>query len=277
MTQNGAMVPAGWKRTTLGRSGLEVGRLGLASGYGADEACVRLAFEHGVNYIYWGTFRRSSFADGLRGLRSQRDRFVLVIQSYTRVARLLSWSLERALGTLKMEYADVLLLGMWNRQVTPAILEDARRLRERGLVRHLAISTHKRVLAPELAKGGDVDVLHVRYNALHPGAERDIFPHMAERAVRPGLVSFTATSWGQLLTQRHLPAGERVPTAGDCYRFVLTNPAVDVCLTGPKNVEHLRDALEAWERGPMSDEEISWMRRVGKAKYGSGALAGLRD
>jgi aryl-alcohol dehydrogenase-like predicted oxidoreductase len=256
-----------WTHTTLGRTGLQVGRLGLASGYGADEACVRSAFDHGLNYFYWGTFRRSSFGNGLRALRSQRDRFVLVIQSYTRIAGLLPWSLERALRTLQMDYADVLLLGMWNRHVTPAIFDRALRLRERGLVKHLAISTHKRMLAPELARLSDVDVLHVRYNAVHPGAEREIFPHLPDTTARPGVVSFTATSWGQLLSPSKVPAGDRVPIVSDCYRFVLSNPNVNVCLTGPKNAAQFQDALTALEKGPLNEEEMAWMRRVGKAKY----------
>src|SRR5512144_2848932 len=99
-----------------------------------------MAFERGVNYFYWGSFRRDSFGEGLRQLRPQREKFVLVVQSYTRLAALLGWSLERALRALKMDYTDVLLLGMWNKDVTPSIWERALKLRERGLVKHLAVS-----------------------------------------------------------------------------------------------------------------------------------------
>ena len=35
------------------------------------------------------------------------------------------------------------------------------------------------------------------YNAAHPGAEMDIFPHYAAR--RPLTVAYTATSWRKLL------------------------------------------------------------------------------
>src|SRR6266704_830052 len=150
-----------WKHATLGRTGKIVGRIGLASGYGADQRCVEMAFERGANYFYWGTFRRDSFAEGLRALRSRRDEFVLVIQSYTRVAGLLSGSLERALRALNMDFTDVLLLGMWNKDVTPSIWERALRLRERGLVKHLAVSTHNRSHAAELARSHDVDVIHL--------------------------------------------------------------------------------------------------------------------
>jgi aryl-alcohol dehydrogenase-like predicted oxidoreductase len=261
------MMSENWKQGTLGRTGLPVGRIGLASGYGADQRCVEMGFERGVNYFYWGTFRRDSFGEGLRGLRQQRDRFTLVIQSYTRVAGLLGWSLERALRALKMDYTDVLLLGMWNKDVTASIWERAQKLRHRGLVKHLAISTHNRPHGLELTKSSDVDILHARYNAIHRGAEREIFPKLAPPSIRPGIVSFTATSWGELLTAKKVPGGEKVPTATDAYRFVLSNRNIDVCLTGPNSAAQFQQALDALDIGPMSEEELAWMRRIGDAKY----------
>jgi aryl-alcohol dehydrogenase-like predicted oxidoreductase len=230
-----------------------------------------------VNYIFWGSRRSDSFGAALKRLRPQRERFVLVIQSYTRLASLLSWSLERALRTLSFDSTDILLLGMWNRPVPVRIFEAACRLKERGLVRFLALSTHNRKLVPRIAAGHDFDVVHFRYNAAHPGAEQDIFPDLPV-AHRPGMVSFTATSWRHLLGQaplqgflpgtHRLPKSERVPTAADCYRYVLTRPEVDVCLTGPANAAQMEEALEALRRGPMSQDELAWMRRVGRAVAG---------
>ena len=39
----------------LGRTGLKVGRLGLASGYGAPAEAFEEGFERGCNYWTWGT------------------------------------------------------------------------------------------------------------------------------------------------------------------------------------------------------------------------------
>jgi aryl-alcohol dehydrogenase-like predicted oxidoreductase len=266
-----------FNRSHLGRTGIEVGRLGVAASYGVPGPALEWAFERGVDYIFWGSRRRDSFGSALKNLRRQRERFVLVIESYTRVASLLSWSLERALRALSFEYTDVLLLGLWNKQVPPRILDAARRLKERGLTRFLAVSTHKRALVPQIAAARDFDVVHFRYNAAHPGAEKDIFPHLPG-AGRPGMVSFTATSWGSLLGKaslqgllsgaHRLPKSEPVPTAADCYRYVLTQPDVDVCLTGPANAAQMKEALEALRLGPMSQDELAWMRRVGRAVAG---------
>jgi aryl-alcohol dehydrogenase-like predicted oxidoreductase len=248
----------------LGRTGLRVGRLGVSASYGVPAAAVERAFEQGVNYLYWGSMRRSGFADALRHLSPRRDRFVLVLQSYTRVGGLLGWSIERGLRAVRLDYADVLLLGLWNKPVPARILDAARRLRERGLVRFLAVSCHHRPFVPELAASPDCDVVHFRYNAAHPGAETDIFPRLPA-AGRAGMVAYTATSWGQLLKPSKIPRGEPVPSGADCYRFVLTRPEVDVCMTGPSNAAQMEEALKALERGPMTEEEVAWMRRVGAA------------
>ncbi|HEX4593123.1 MAG TPA: aldo/keto reductase [Bryobacteraceae bacterium] len=252
------------ERRILGRTGLEAGRLGMASSYGAPAKAVEQAFERGVNYLYWGTFRRGPFGQALRNLRPQRERMVLVLQSYSRIAAVMKPSVEMALRKLSFDYADVLLLGLWNNKPPPRILDASRRLRERGLIRHIALSTHHRPLVASLSADPNFGIIHVRYNAAHPGAEREVFPLLAANGKRPGVVAFTATSWRQLLDPKRLPPGERVPTAADCYRFVLSNQAVDVCMTGPANEAQAAEALRALDLGPMSAEEQAWMRRVGE-------------
>ena len=246
---------------TLGRTGLRVGPLGLGASYGVPAAAVERAFEQGINYLYWGSVRRGGFAQALRNLASRRDRLVLVLQSFSRVASLIGGSVERGLRRIGYEYADVLLLGLWNRPAPPRILDAARDLRARGLVRYIAISSHHRPLVPKLAAGADFDVVHFRYNAAHPGAESEIFPHLGR--TRPGTVAYTATNWGRLLRSGGL--NEPIPTAADCYRFVLSRPEVDVCLTGPANAAQMEQALGALRLGPMTDEELGWMRRIGRS------------
>jgi aryl-alcohol dehydrogenase-like predicted oxidoreductase len=183
------------------------------------------------------------------------------------VASLIGPSLERALRALRFDYTDALLLGLWNAAPPPRILDACRKLRERGLVRYLALSTHNRPSIALLSADPRFDIFHVRYNAVHRGAEREVFPQMLVRNP-PGLVSFTATSWRQLLGHKRIPAGEKIPTATDCYRFVLTQPAVNICMTGPKDSTQFEQALEALRRGPMGEDELAWMRRVGDAIYG---------
>lgn len=261
-----------WNPITLGATGLRTSALGLGSSYGIGAADVEHAFERGVSYYFWGSLRRPGFGHGLRAIAKggRRDRFVVAIQSYTRVASLMRPSLEAALRRLRLEYADLLILGWWNRTPPRRVLDAALALRDAGKIRALVISSHDRPLFRELAKDPSVGALMVRYNAAHPGAETEVFPHLPTER-RPGIVAFTATRWGALVNPKYVPPGEPPPRASDCYRFVLTNPNVDVCLAGPKDRAELDEAMAALDRGPMSEEELAWMRRVGAHVHASAA------
>ncbi len=122
------------------------------------------------------------------------------------------------------------------------------------MVRHLALSGHNRKLFPKLMEDREIDVFQVRYNAANSGAEKDVFPYCGGEN-RPGMVSFTATRWGQLLKEKKMPPGEKPLTAVECYRFVLSNPAVDVCMTGARSAEMLRENLETLETGPLMERK----------------------
>jgi aryl-alcohol dehydrogenase-like predicted oxidoreductase len=256
-------------RVTLGRTGLEVGPLGVSGGYGADERSLLRAFDRGVNYWYHGSFRRDGMTKAIRSLiaSGQRDRLVLVLQSCSRFGWLLERTLTRGLRQLGVDHADVLLLGWHNGPPSKWLWERVERLRERGLFRHVAISSHSRPAFPGLAADARCGILHIRYNAAHTGAERDVFPHLPASG-RPGSVAYTATSWGQLLSPRRMPPAE-VPLRGrDCYRFVLSNADFNVCMTGPKNGSEMDEALAALDAGPLTSEEEARFRRIGRHVHG---------
>jgi predicted aldo/keto reductase-like oxidoreductase len=142
-------------------------------------------------------------------------------------------------------------------------------LKEEGLIRFIGISSHNRRLFPVLAEQGEIDVFHLRYNAVNRGAEEDVFPHLPVQD-RPGIVSFTATRWGRLLNQKKMPPGEKAPTARDCYRFVLSNPHIDICMMGARTGEQMRENLKVLDDGPLSEAEMVHMRKIGDYLYKGG-------
>ncbi len=249
---------------TLGRTGRVVSPLGLGSSYGLSGNDVERAFDRGVSFFLWGSRRRGDFGQGLRAVaRKDRARATIAIQTYSRAAWAMPFSVDRALRARGTDYVDVLCLAWWSTLPPERILDRALTLQAKGKVRSLMVSCHARPMFESFARDARYDALMVRYNAAHPGPERDVFPHLGPEAQRPGVVAFTATRWGTLLGPRYTPPSEPVPSAGDCYRFALSNPTVDVCLSGPKNGEELDHALEAMDRGPMAEDELAWMRRVG--------------
>jgi predicted aldo/keto reductase-like oxidoreductase len=256
----------------LGRTGLQIGRLGIASGYGAPTAAIEEAFERGCNYFTWGTVIKGykpQMRQALQNIvnKGQRDRLVLAAFTYAHNNFFTERMLRRGLRSAGLDHADVLILGYFSRRPSRRLVDGALRMKEKGIVRFVGLSSHKRKLLGELAKDGDFDVLHLRYNAAHRGAEKDIFPFLGGDK-RPGTVAFTATRWGKLLDPKKVPPGEKAPTAADCYRFVLSNPAVDVCMSGAKTVEQMRENLTVLDSGPMTEDELARMRRIGDFVYG---------
>ena len=249
---------------TLGRTGRRVSPLGLGSSYGLAGRDVERAFDRGVSFFLWGSRRREDFGKGLREVaRKDRGRATIGIQTYARAAWAMPGSVDDALRALGTDYVDLLCLAWWSALPPERIVDRALTLQAKGKVRSLMVSCHARPVFASFVADGRYDALMVRYNAAHPGPERDVFPHVHASARPPGVVAFTATRWGTLLDPRYTPGGEPRPSAGDCYRFALSHPTVDVCLSGPRSGDELDHALAAVERGPMDDDEIAWMRRVG--------------
>ncbi len=256
----------------LGKTGLKVGRLGIASGYGAPAKAIEEAFEHGCNYMTWGTFIRGYSPHMRQAIRSiiakgQRDRLVLAMFSYAHTSLLTEHFLTKGLKSAGLDYADVLILGYFSHQPSKKIIDGAMKLKEKGLVHFIGLSSHKRLLFPRLLEDGLIDIFHLRYNAIHRGAETEVFPFLPGQN-RPGIVNFTGTAWGKLMNPKKMPSGEKTPTASECYRFVLSHPAIDVCMTGAKTMDQMMQNLAVLEQGNMTDEELTRMRRIGDYIYG---------
>ena len=121
-----------------------------------------------------------------------------------------------------------------------------RALKESGRARALAVSCHDRPMARALVDELDLDVLMLRYNAAHRGAEKEVFDTLG--ATRPGIVSYTATRWGRLLQR----AGDLGPMTGpECYRFALSHPSVDVALCGAETWDELTADVAGVREGPL--------------------------
>jgi aryl-alcohol dehydrogenase-like predicted oxidoreductase len=248
--------------------GRRVFRLGLATNYGIDGEDLEWALEQGVNYMFWPPNARR-VTDSLKAAL-KRDRESLVLACGPTIGYFGSTirrACERVLKKLGTDYLDVFQLFWLGRTsaLTPSTIDALVSLRESGKVRAIGVSIHDRKRAGKLAEDSALDLLMIRYNAAHRGAEQDIFPHIAKR--QPAIVAYTATRWGGLLRR---PKGWNGPvmTAGDCYRFCLSNPHVDLVLTGPKSRQQLQENLHHLRgKGPLSEAEIRWIRDFGQVVH----------
>jgi aryl-alcohol dehydrogenase-like predicted oxidoreductase len=254
----------------LGKTGIVASPLGLSASYYPGREAVDTAVEAGVNLF----FAFGVDVQMIRALRrlmpSHRDKFVLVTGAYNYIwwAQDVRKTFEKRLRQFKTDYIDIFLfMGVMKpSEFTPRVQDELRKLKEEGKVRAVGISCHDRPFLGKLAASGSIDALMLRYNAAHRGAERDIFPQLATH--NPGVLSYTATRWTYLLRRpRTLPKGARIPTAGECYRFVLSNPHVQTVLTAPRSERELRENIAAVQLGPLSDDDMKFMRYFGDEVY----------
>jgi aryl-alcohol dehydrogenase-like predicted oxidoreductase len=225
------------EHTSLGASGLEAGKMGIGADAGISARALEWAFERGINYFYWGSRRRPGMKEAIRKLaRSRREKMIIALQTYDYTGLALRRTFMQGLRALEIDYADVMILGNRNGSVPRRILDKALALKERGLARHLCVSAHDRSAYRQHLDARIFDLIMVRYNAAHRGAEQDVFPLLGQER-RPGVICYNSTRWGHLFDPRWMPQDEELPSPTDLYRYVLSNPNIDMVLTAPETME----------------------------------------
>lgn len=260
-----AVMTAFQSKVRLGRSDLNVSRMGIGSDAGLNAKALEWAFERGVNYFYWGTRRTHGMKQAILNLApKKREEMIIALQTYDTTGIAMNHSFHHGLRQLKLDYADVLILGKRDQPVSQRIENKALALKEAGLVKHLCISAHDRKAYEAHLASGIYDIIMVRYNCAHPGAEKEIFPLLDTLNAPPGVIVYNSTRWGHLFDPEWMPAGESTPLATHLYRHALSHPSVNMVLTAPKNQEQLEFNLSTLEQGPLNDEERAWLDRIGK-------------
>jgi predicted aldo/keto reductase-like oxidoreductase len=270
------------ERTASLGSGLPlVCRLGLATRGNthltADD--VKYAIERGVNYLNW-CGHPDGMSRAIAHLGAERKQVVLAAQFEARSAGDAKRELVSMLEELKTDSIDVLTLyyveteDEWNEITAPGgawdYLAEQRRV---GRLKRIGLTSHQRALAAEWAQSGKLDLLMIRYNAAHRGAEREVFPVTQERQIP--VITFTGLRWKALLAgTRDDPPGFVPPSAVDCYRFCLSQPAVSVALMAPGYRAELEEDLKLlndW-RG-LDAVEMEWLAAHGdRVKKHAGAF-----
>ena len=284
------------KYRELGNTGLKVSEIGLGcEGFSEDEYrnTKRLfdeAERQGINYfdLYASDPKvRASVGDALEG---RREKFI--IQShlcsiwkngqYKRSRNIdeVRAGMKEMLALLKTDYIDVGMihyvdsLADWKEIVDGPVLAYAKELKEKGVIRHIGLSSHNPQVALEAVKSGNIEVLMFSVNPcydLQPAsedveelwAEKNYEEHLVNmdperqelyevcQSLGVGITVMKAFGGGDLLDEKLSPAGKAL-TVNQCLHYALTRPAVATVLAGAHSVEQVRTSL-AYE--DASDEE----------------------
>jgi aryl-alcohol dehydrogenase-like predicted oxidoreductase len=183
--------------TNLGR----VCRLGLATRGGGklDWASVIAAIDRGVNYLNW-CGQPDGMRDAIRRLGPHRREVVIAVQLEARRAGGARQELDALVKEQRTDYIDVATYyyvereNEWRQIAAGGAAEAFEEVRRQGKVRSIGLTSHQRKLAARIADSGRLDLLMVRYNATHQGAQQDLFPTAAECELP--VVAFTCLGRG---------------------------------------------------------------------------------
>jgi aryl-alcohol dehydrogenase-like predicted oxidoreductase len=259
--------------TTL--DGTPASCLGLAAGPKQDARCAGRALAGGINYFFFYGPGHTSFIEELALLVGRkREQIIVATGSGSRRIPGLRAARRKLTVLLGIEQIDVFFIEyvhpgddqdvMFGRN---GVLDELRQWKESGWVRFVGATAHDRALARRLAADPRVDVLMHRFNMAHRKAADEVFPAAAK--ARTPIVAFTATRWGTLL-EPHADWPGPPPTASDCYRYCLAQPAVQVVLTAPRSLAELEQNLDVLELPSMSKQERGRWQRFGDLVYAAG-------
>ena len=252
--------------------------LGLAGNPNMEEGCVTAAYDAGVNYYFFYNQSYPILIDELKSvLRDNRESIIVATGSESRNLKTLNSYLDQVRRQLEVEAVDVFYV----EYVSPGddmaallgaggVFDELHRWKAEGFIRYVGATSHNRPMAVELVESGRIDVLMHRYNMAHRGAEEQVLPAALNAGVP--VVAFTCTRWGSLLTG-HQDWDGPVPTAADCYRYVLHHPAVHIALTAPTTPAQLEENLSALKGTEQPSQSLPLWEAYGKLIYGDGTDA----
>ncbi len=255
------LVPASWSFA---------GRRGPFGGTLTPDDIERSFHELDLN-AFFVTPGMTNLAEGVRRLirAGHRDGMVIISVMGLPTPGGVRRYLDRCTRSLGTDTVDLLLMGWVQHRffLRPAVWGALQRLKEDGRIRGAGFSTHDRGLGTRLIHELDPapDVIMIRYNTAHRGAETEIFDLLP--APRPGVLAYTATRWGELLAPRPAEGFPEPMSAEECYRFALQHPAVDAVLCGARNWTELSADARGVRAGSLPAERYREIMRFGDAVH----------
>jgi len=261
-------------RTTLGRTGLEVTRLGIGGAYCETVEGYRAALDCGVNYVDTARSYRDGEDEKVLGQAIQGRRHDLILSTKTakRDAEGAREELETSLRLLQTDYIDIYHIHCLNtaedrdQALKPGgALETAQQARDQGLVRFIGVTGHDWVQVQEAVATGLFDTVLCWYNCAMKEPEETVFP--AARTHDTGVVIMNASRNDKLFDDPQAPPHEQF------YRYVLAHPDVDLTVIGLRNVplfERIAAALA--ERTEIEPQEMAELEAFGTRMREAGKL-----
>ncbi len=261
-------------RTILGRTGLDVTRLGVGGAYCDSVEGYRAALDCGVNYVDTARSYRDGEDEKVIGqaIKGRRDDLILATKTIQRDGVEARKELETSLKLLGTDYVDIYQIHHLNTQpereqaLAPGgAVEAVQKAREEGLVRFIGVTGHDWVQVQAAVATGLFDTVLCWYNCAMKEPEETVFPEAD--ANNTGVVIMNASRNDKLFSDSGTPSPEQF------YRYVLSHESVNVTIIGLRNVElFCQIASSLSERSTLAPQEKADMEAYGKQMRASGKL-----
>lgn len=233
---------------------------------------LRYAFEHGVNYFDTAPYycHGNSEATVGRALHDVRDRVLLSTKcpmGECRETADFRRSLERSLRGMDVSYIDFYHFWSINREcfdgkiVGLGLLEEARRAKEEGLIRHISFSFHdkpdaiRHIIDTAQARGVPMETMLCQYNLLDRSNE-EMMSYAAEKGL--GVVAMGPVGGGRLSAPtdlyQKLTGKPAIATYELAFRFVLGHPGLSCALSGMQTLDMVRQNIAVASDGAALTE-----------------------
>lgn len=270
----------------FGNTGVKVSRLGFGGMRLPTEnpdyaiELLREGFRLGINYVDTALYYLDGQSEVLIGkaLKGFRDKVYVATKNPIEDASGANWRrrLETSLKKLDLDYIDFYHMWAINWEkytklidVKNGPMEEAFKAKEEGLIRHISFSFHD---TPEnlikLIDTGNFETMLVQYNLLDRSNEEGI---AYAKSKGLGVAVMGPVGGGRLAApseeiKRLIPQGTK-SSAEMAFRFVFSNPNVDVALSGMSNLEMLRENVRiASMEKPLSQEEKDTLEEILREK-----------
>ena len=240
----------------------------------ASVAMMVQAAEGGVTYFdtapkYFGTKSEEVFGEGLRELRRRGRPYYLSTKTFESEESAVRREIEEQLRRLDVDHIDfyhawcITNLDNWRERKQNGVIDAFRRLKEEGLIRHIAVSSH--LIGDEireLLEEGVFEGVLFGYSAYNFKTRRQAFD--AIRRYNLGCAVMNPLGGG--IVPQHpdlfpfLKQSQGETVVEGALRFLFSHEDITITLVGFGNSDHVRDALTAVERfereGPMDLDTV---------------------
>jgi len=269
------------QKRRLGKTGLDVSivSFGAIKLPEVDEQTAGLALNRaldlGMNFIDTARGYGNSEEKIGKTVGHRRGEFHLATKTAARDAKGLTSELETSLRELRTDCIDVYFLhsvsdrATWNAVTAPkGALEEAKRARQQGKIRHLSVSIHRDLnVMKQAIESGEFDVIMLAYS---PVDSEDVAPAILPLAkqhdmgvvIMKGLCGGALNSYAQDAGVEPRPED---PIVSGSLRYILSNDAVSCVIPGMRAAWQVeQNAAVGRDFTPMSEQKLrDFVQRLG--------------